>query len=319
MRPFTRLATSIVLAVSIFGALPAAAQAPGLTDEAELARAVNLYEAGKYGECAREFELLLGDGGKRKLEKPDVIERARVYYAACLIPTDLDAARKQFELAIRENPALRAPDSLVFPQRVIDVFYEVQTRMMDEIKKAEAERLKQAQAAAKRAAERNAAERARVRRLEEYAREEVIVTKNRRWVAMIPFGVGQFQNDDDALGWIFFGTEVALAATALTSMIVVFDLNAQSDNPSIDTSDLNAQLQNWHQALVLSSWGFLAVAVTGVTQAQIAFKPEFRETRRRPLPKDVRPRPVAKEPEAWLRPAPVPMPGGAGVGIVGRF
>jgi hypothetical protein len=229
-------------------------------------------------------------------------------------------ASEQFEQAIRANPTLRAPDSLIFPQTVLDVFFSVRDSMMEEIRKAEDERLKKAQEAAERAAKRAAAERARVRRLEEYARREAIVTKNRRWVAMVPFGVGQFQNDDPALGWIFLGTEAALAATALGSLIVVFQLNAQSDDdPPPNTAELNQRLDTAYQVLVLSSWGFLAVAVGGIVQAQLAFQPEFREIKQRPLPKDVRPPPSPSEPSAFVRPAPLALPGGGGIGIVGRF
>jgi hypothetical protein len=176
-----------------------------------------------------------------------------------------------------------------------------------------------AEAAARRAAERAAAERARVRRLEEYARQELTTIRNERWVAMVPFGVGQFQNRDTALGWIFLGTEAALAATALTSLIVIFDLNAQIDDEAIDTAQLNQRLDAWYQVLVLSSWGFVGVAVGGIVQAQIAFQPEFREVRKRPLPRDVRPPPATKPPQAFVRPAPVPLPNGLGFGLTGRF
>lgn len=323
----TRLAAPAALVLCLAATLPAAAQPapgpaqPGLSDEAELARAVTLYEAGRYDECVREFRELLSEDGPRRLEQDDSVEKARTYYAACLIATGKKAeASEQFREAIRKNPTLRAPDSLIFPQTVIDVFFSVRDSMMAEIKKAEEERLRKAREAAERAAERAAAERARVRRLEEYARQEVVVTKNRRWLAMVPFGVGQFQNDDPALGWIFLGTEVALAGTALGALIVEYQLNAQSDDdPRPDPVELNQALDTTHQVLVLSSWGFLAVATAGVVQAQLAFVPEVREVKKRPLPRDVRPRRQEAGPSAVVRPVPLPLPGGAGVGVVGRF
>jgi hypothetical protein len=298
-------------------AQPAGPATPDLSDETELARAVTLYEAGRYEECATEFDELLGTDGGRKLQKPEIVERARVYFAACLIATKRDAqASEQFRIAIRANPRMRPPDSLVFPQIVLDLFFRVRDSLLDEIKKAEEERLAKAREAAERAAKKAAAERARVRRLEEYARQEVVITKNERWLAAVPFGVGQFQNGDTALGWIFFGAELALAGTALTAMVVELQLHAQTDDtPRPDPVALNQNLETWHDVLVVTSWGFLAVSVTGVVQAQIAFKPEFREQRRRPLPRDVRPQP----PEAWLRPVPLATPDGLGLGVVGRF
>ncbi len=315
------LALFLAAAVPV-GAQPAPAPAPpkGLSDEAELARAVTLYEAARFAECVSEFESLLGGDGGRKLEQKDVIEKARVYYAACLIATGKrDAASEQFRTAIRENPTLRPPDSLIFPQTVIDVFFSVADSMQEEIERAQAARLEAAKKAADRAAKKAAAERARVRRLEEYARSEVVVTKNRRWLAMVPFGVGQFQNDDTALGWIFLGTEAALAGTTLGALIAYLSFNAQvDDNPQPDPVALNQALDTSYLVLVISSWGFIGVATTGIVQAQIAFKPEFREIRRRPLPKDVRP-PPQPEASAFVRPAPMPLPGGGGIGIVGRF
>ena len=49
--------------------------------------------------------------------------------------------------------------------------------------------------------------------LERLASEELHVRHNSRWIALIPGGVGQFQNDQDALGWTLLGGEAALALT----------------------------------------------------------------------------------------------------------
>jgi hypothetical protein len=71
--------------------------------------------------------------------------------------------------------------------------------------------------------------------------------------------------------------------------------------------------------LIFSTWGFLAVAVGGVVQAQIAFQPEFREIKRRPLPKELRPAPRTAEQQTSVRPTAIPLPGGLGLGVAGRF
>jgi hypothetical protein len=75
---------------------------------------------------------------------------------------------------------------------------------------------------------------------------------------------------------------------------------------------VNGRLQDWQTVLVVSSYALLGVAVAGIAEAQISFVPEFRTTRRRPLPKR-----EARAPTASLRV--VPQPGGATLGIVGRF
>lgn len=325
-RPVT--AALLVLTLTVGGpavAQPTVPPAAALSDEGELARSVTLYESGKYGECVVELGRLL-DPSDPQIEEPDVVERARLYLAACLIATGKTAdADEQMREAIRENPQMRPPDSLVFPQAVVDRFIRVREGMLDEIKKAEEERLKKAREAAKAAAARREREKARVKKLEELAQREVEVTKNRRWIAAVPFGVGQFQNDDTALGYLFLGTEVALAGTALGAMIVQLSLNARADDvPPPNPAELNANLKTAQDVLVFSSWGFLAVATAGIVEAQLSFEPEVRRVRKKPLPKELRGvqsvvRASKRSSSLRLTPGVTPLPGGLGVGLGGRF
>ncbi|MBK7581562.1 MAG: hypothetical protein IPI67_15295 [Myxococcales bacterium] len=300
------------------GAQPNPKPVTGLSDDAELARVITLYDGGKYLECAKEFAQLL-ESEPRKIEDPDVLERARIYYAACLIGnSQIPLAEEQMRKAIRQNPQMRAPDSLVFPAPVIDRFFKVRDSMLDEIKRSEAEQLAKKRAAAAAAAQRAADEKRRVERLEELAGREVLVTRNSRWAAAVPFGAGQFQNRDPLLGYIFLGTEAVLAATVLTTMVLELQLNARADDdPPPDPADLNPKLANAQRVLVISSWSFVGVAALGVLQAQLAYVPEFRDVVKKPLAPDLR-RPAEAEGMS-LRPVLLPSPGGAELNIVGRF
>ena len=47
--------------------------------------------------------------------------------------------------------------------------------------------------------------------LEKMSSEETVTTVHSRWIALAPFGTGQFQNGKTTLGWVFF----ALSATFL--------------------------------------------------------------------------------------------------------
>src|SRR5687767_5809287 len=47
-----------------------------LSDEAELARVVSLYEAGKYAECSNEIDRLLDPLGKAPLKQAPIVENA---------------------------------------------------------------------------------------------------------------------------------------------------------------------------------------------------------------------------------------------------
>ncbi|HEX2671627.1 MAG TPA: hypothetical protein VHM25_12180, partial [Polyangiaceae bacterium] len=53
---------------------PIISEAPRLNDAAELARVVNLYEAGKYGDCADSLSHLLSGESAHPFRDPDVIE-----------------------------------------------------------------------------------------------------------------------------------------------------------------------------------------------------------------------------------------------------
>jgi hypothetical protein len=292
----------------------------GLSDETELARAIALYHAAQYAECVTELDGLVGHDPP-KIETPAVLERARVYFAACLVANgNIPKADNQLRMAIRTNPLMLAPDSLEFPAPVIERFYRVQKQLAEEIKAATAAELKRKQAEAKAAAERAEAERRRVKRLEEYAQREFVVQRNSRWLAAVPFGVGQFQNRDPVLGWIFLSSETLLGATAIGAMIVELGLEAKSDdNPPPDPVDLKSKLNTAQQVLIVSSWSFLAVTAVGITQAQVGFVPEFKSERKRPLPKDLRPSSESARARPFVIPFAAPADGGGTLGLIGRF
>jgi hypothetical protein len=289
-----------------------------LSDDAELARVVSLVEAAKYEQCAAELERLLDPKSKRKLVDPTVIETARVYQATCYIGLGKpDLADEPLRQAIRKNPQMGTPDSLLFPRRVIDRFISVRDGMVVE--------LRAQQQAAIEKARREAAERlrgdnerwARMLMLERIAREEVIIVKNRRWIAAVPFGVGQFQNGNETLGWIFLGTEAALGLTALTALNVHSHLQSKVDSAKEQgrgvEEGVNQRLSDWHLALELSTYGFLAVTALGIAEAQVSFVPEVRTVRERPLPKAPPPAAVVVVPRVSGA------PGRVELGFAGRF
>lgn len=295
---------------------PIISEAPRLNDAAELARVVNLYEAGKYGDCADSLSHLLSGESAHPLRDPDVIENARVYHAACLIGSgQTQLADEPLRAAIRQNPQMKAPDSLLFPPQVIDRFLRVRQTMFDVIKKAEDDRIKRAQELAAQQEARAKRERARVAALERLAEQETVSTPRSRWLALVPFGVGQFQNGDKPLGYVFLSSEVLLAATTLTALGVETHLvlaTSQLDKP--DPSN-NTRNQNWKTALEYSSYAWLGVSLIGIIEAQISFQPEQRQIKKRPLPPELRPETSSFR----VVPNAAPVQGGAVFGVTGRF
>ncbi len=277
---------------------------------------VSLYEAGKYGACVDSFRLLLASDSARPLRDPDVVESARIYHAACLIGIGQNQqADEPLRAAIRQNPQMKPPDSLVFPPQVIDRFLRVRETMFDVIRKAEDERIKRAQELSLQQAERARKERVRVAGLERLAQQETVIIPKSRWLALVPFGVGQFQNDEKALGYVFLTSEALLAMATLTTLGVETHLILATSRVDKAAQSNNSTLHNWRTALEYSSYAWLGVSIIGIVEAELMFVPEKRLIRRRALPPELRPQSSSLE----LRPDAMAVPGGAVLGLSGRF
>lgn len=270
-----------------------------MSTEAALARAAAYYEAGQYAQCADAFAGMLDDPDKVRALSPRSRDQAQVYDAACLIAIGkTDAANERFRAAIRENPQMAVPSAVVFPPAVIERFVIVRSELMEDIRRSERERLVRERAAAEEARRRAEAERRRVAMLETLASEETIVTRNRRWMAMVPFGVGQFQNRDYVLGTIFLASETLLLATAITATAIelsyVSEANGGSGLTKSEADRLNQNIETARAVSVTTTAAFALAALGGVAQANFAFVPEFRDgVRPRKIPKIARSRTVS--------------------------
>ncbi|HEY5374995.1 MAG TPA: hypothetical protein VIK01_15035 [Polyangiaceae bacterium] len=295
---------------------PVVTEAPRLNDTAELARVVSFYEAGKYGECADSLHLLLSADAPRPFRDPDVVESARIYHAACLIGSGQNqAADEPLRAAIRQNPQMKPPDSLVFPPQVIDRFLRVRETMFDVIRKAEDERVKRAQQLARLQEERARRERVRVAGLERLAAQETVITPKTRWLALVPFGAGQFQNGEKNLGYVFLSSELLLAGSTLFTLGIETHLILATSQANKAAQSNNATLRGWYTGLEVSSYAWLGVSLIGIVEAQLAFTPEQRQVRKRALPAALRP----ESSSLSIAPSAAPVPGGAVLGVSGRF
>ena len=275
---------------------------------AEFEKGRNSYSAGRYEEAAERFGDLLDPDHEERLRSPDLVERARIYWAASLIALGrLGEADEVIEAALRANPGAY-PDPVIFPGPVVDRFTEVRGRIRQELeakaaKKAHRERLRMEREMARRKKEKE-----RVQKLEELARREVQVVRNSRWLAALPFGVGQFQNDQDALGWTFLTAEAALATTTLVTAAIVMDIQSKGNEPNVDRPSLNDRVTTLE---TINHWTFAAFVLTaagGVAHAQLTFVPTKEEVRVRPLPDELRAEPTVSK-----------VPGGAVFGVRGTF
>jgi hypothetical protein len=268
---------------------PAPAAAPELDAGASLDRARIYYESAKYSACVDAFSRLLDRSDSLR---PKERASARTYLAACLIAQSrLEDARQQFRLAILEDRQLEPPDPVVFPQAVIDVFVQVRSSLMDALRKQQEDEFLRSTEEAEAQRKRAERERERVIELERLASIETLVKKNERWMAWVPFGLGQFHNDDQVLGWVFLSTEVALVATAITATSIELGLHAQAQGgrAPLDADDLTSKVRAAHQVGTAAWLTLIGVAAAGIIEANLSYRSELPAgQRRRPLPDSLR-------------------------------
>ncbi len=257
--------------------------ADDLSDFEEARRA---YRVGEYRKAVRGFESLVG-GVVPRTRNPVVRLESRKYLGASYLFVGKEPeAREQFRLLLTEDENY-ALDPVSFPKAVTDTFNEVKAEVQAELAKQRAEQ------AAREAAERETEMQAligqadRIRRLEELAMVETVEQKNSRWVAALPFGVGQFRNGHKT-GGIWFAT---LQSAFLVSSIATFIGHNSLRSTSVAPDRID-DAQRAEKALRISNWVSVGLLVGtylgGVIDAEVRFKPVIRTTRKRELPEDLR-------------------------------
>lgn len=280
--------------------------APALADDLqqfELGK--TRFDGGEYDKAAERFAAMLDPAQTPctqastdatavcRLTDPDVVERARAFYAASLVAIDrIDEADTQIAAILRKNVQF-SPDPAAFPQKVVDRFTVVRGRIRQELE-AEQEKRAQQEREQRMAAERAKQEQERwLATVLKAASEERVVVKNSRFIAALPFGVGQYQNGNSSLGTAFLVSEALLGSiTLVTSQTYTYFASvALNPNPDLDaarpTLEANQLISLRLNQIAFGAWA--VVALTGIIQAQVAFVPEIVSVRKRPVP----PRPAS--------------------------
>jgi tetratricopeptide (TPR) repeat protein len=285
---------------------PAAApnsHATELDAAAAFERARIYYESARYVPCVDAFTRLLVHADRLQLRERGT---ARVYLAACLIASGrAEEARAQFRQAILEDRQLEPPDPVVFPPSVVDMFVQVRSSLMDLLQRQQEEELERGRREAEARLRAEQRERWRVAELERLASLQTVVRRNDRWMAWVPFGMGQFQNEDNTLGWIFLSSELALSITALTATSIELGLHskAQGGRAPLDSADLTSKVRAARQVGTVAWISLVGVAAAGIIEANLSFRGEIEVgQRRRPLPDALRSRERAKSHGTTVRP-----------------
>jgi tetratricopeptide (TPR) repeat protein len=257
-------------------------------DDRSVDQAAITYETGRYEECVQRFEAILKPDAASAPSTQEGRSRARMYLAACLMTLKrASEADTQFEQLIRENYRY-TPDRAAFSPLIFGRYLDIRERLRDEIEakvkidQAREEELRRLQE------ERERQERERQATIEAMAREQILTRKNSRMVALLPFGVGQFQNRQRTLGWTLLGAQAAFAATSMVTYFLKENIERQF-SASVDEREARRLRDLAVQANYLSFGAMVVTMLGGVVHAQVTFVPEFREVRERPLPPPVPP------------------------------
>ncbi|MFT3766012.1 MAG: hypothetical protein QM820_10920 [Minicystis sp.] len=304
---------------ALAGLATLAVAAPCLADDQqafELAK--NPFDAGQFAEAHARLSALLdpslpsceaNGGGRCHITDADLVERARALDAASLLALKREAeADAQIGKILRANPQY-APNPALFPQEVIDRFTMVRGALRPELEAIAQQKAREELAKRVGAQKAREAEEKWITELERLAGEERRVEPNSRWIAMVPFGVGQFQNGDVRLGIVFAASEVLLGGASLVTVAIVNKL-ASTDvtRTPVNLPALNSQIRTAVLVNQITFAAWAAVTVAGVVQAQVGFVPQRITTQKRPVP-----------PRPRLTPIAAPVPGGGVFGLSGTF
>jgi tetratricopeptide (TPR) repeat protein len=253
---------------------------------ADFEKARAAFTARNWTEAEDKFRTLLD--ARSGLKERSLISQSRMYLGAALLQQGKkDEAKEVFEKLAVEDPTFEL-DPLSYPGPAIDMYIDVRSSMLEQIRidqqnKAQLAKEKKAAEEAERAAQREWLE-----KVKKQAAEEKITVKHSRLIAALPFGIGQFQNRDPVLGWIFLGAEVA----AITGTAITFGMynyaRGRADEEKNGSNQLTPQWLNRAEDIRVVNLGFtiglIGAAAVGITQAQIAFTPEAAVTKPRDLP-----------------------------------
>ena len=199
---------------------------------------------------AVEPEVLLADPA-------ELVQAYKLLGLSHFFTGDKAQAQLYFERLIRFRPDSTL-DAIQTPPIAVAFFQDLQERLAKEIA-LKKEVLRQ---------EREAAEERRRRENEKHFRRDVQIRS--RLVAALPFGIGQFQNQEPILGAAFLGTEIAALSMSLASFLAVENLRGADGrfrNTDVD------QARSFQRLQLVSGGAAIALMAAGIIQAMIQYQP----------------------------------------------
>lgn len=265
---------------------PAAARAQPLDDFQE-ARAA--FAEGRYEDAAAGFRELVRSLDPRG-EDAGLHHEARKYLGiAYLYLHREDDARREVRAYLRYIlPRIEGfrLDPVIWPEQVVTFFDDVKSELEAERRAAEAAAEALARAEAR---QRETATAAYIAELEAQAGRERVREEHSRALATVPFGVGQFQNGHDGLGWTLLVSEVLLLGTSVVSGALWWNLDPEQARADGVIPASFERAETAYAVTNFVSTGLLGLLViVGIVDAQLRFVPERVRFEPRALPPDPR-------------------------------
>jgi hypothetical protein len=279
------LARAVLFAAGILLAVCIASPVARADELSEFEAARGRYDRHDYARAVDAFRALVGRDPPRITNALLVLE-SRKYYAASLLFVGADEeARRQFRLLLQQEPDY-ALDPLAFPTDVVALFESVKGQLRRELDRQREAQLSEQRAAAQEAEAARLKRRENLARLRGLAEHQNLELRNSRWVASVPFGVGQFQNGQRGLG---VALAMAESFAAVASMVTYFGHQNLLDErvSASNRDDLEQQEKVWRAANWASFGTFAALAIAGIVDAHVRFVPARVIESPRPLPEDL--------------------------------
>lgn len=247
----------------------------------------NLFSNGQYERAVEVFSALLADPVDPKAvdarKRREIVQAARPLFAATLVALGRSSeADRVIAEHLRDDPFYEPPAGQ-FPEPVMQRFIFVMSERAEELEGLRQKILRERQDAVVREQQQQLREQRRLAELARLATEETVVTTRSRVTALVPFGVGQFQNGNSGLG-VFFAASEALGIAASLGTLLAAQHYAAVDCRIADCEAAG----NTFRAVRTANWASVgvttALVLAGVLEAQVGLVPVERATRKRTVP-----------------------------------
>lgn len=285
LESFFRGARLLVAGLFVLGLMLMAA--PGFADDlTDFEHARALYAKRNYAGAVAALESMVGSDPPRVTERLLVLESRKYLAASLLFVGKRDESRAQFRLLLAQEPNY-AIDPLAFPTEVVTLFEKVKAEFQSQLAELRAEQQRRKEEEQRLDQERAQAERANLERLFRLAQESETRQENSRWIATIPFGVGQFQNGHKSFGMALAVLEGLSAAVSVATY--VGHQQVADDRPGQNEERDAARVEKlWRTSNQAAFGAFAVLALIGIIDAHVRFVPTRITRKPRLLPPELR-------------------------------